>query len=490
MTTLAPDCVEPDLDLAVDLAADPATAPDRDPEPGPGPAIESNLDPEHEHRILRARVLQSVPLRHPAFGKLLQLLSVEASREVPTAAVTLGARSRLLINPDFVARRCRTDAHLSMLVMHELYHVLLGHTRMYRRTSLAANWAFDCIINAQLCRLHPDIEHTSFFRAGAASDGPWSLIGPVDGWPHAPTYAKGLLGDLHRRLYDDSGVTTAELFALLDRAVCELDEEGRSRLLGGHAPEEDEGVDPLEADPDLMAEARRIVARWPMVERRGGVDDGGAPFSARIDLRRHPAVRRAVHTLLSQAARGSNSGPSVRNEVDVPALTPLPQARDRRAQLQRLLGATPLLWEGLAHTPGREPAGQVTVYLDVSGSMQAWLPVLLRTLADHAGLVRWPVLGFSTEVHPIGRADMQAGRFKTTGGTHIACVAQHMVNERVSRAVVITDGDVQHLPTALQHRLKRLRPLVHVGLIDGCHASLCERLGWRLTRLPALDAKA
>ena len=64
-------------------------------------------------------------------------------------------------------------------VLHELYHVLLGHTRMYERPTLAANWAFDCIINAQLCRLYPDVEYTSFFSAGAAPKGLWSLIGPL-----------------------------------------------------------------------------------------------------------------------------------------------------------------------------------------------------------------------------------------------------------------------------------------------------------------------
>ena len=247
-------------------------------------------------RLLADRVRQCVPLRHPAFGKLLQLLSIEASDAVPTAAVTVGARSRMLINPAFVARRCRTDAHLSMLVMHEIYHVLLGHTRMYRRPTLAANWAFDCIINAQLCRLHPDVEFTSFFSANAAPEGLWSLIGPSAGWPASPRYPSGALGDVHRRLYDDAGATTADLFALLDPMAVTLDIDGADRLLGNHDDDQDwdGGGDPLHADPDLLAEARRIVARWPMVERRAGVDDGGAPARERSDLRRHGAARHAI----------------------------------------------------------------------------------------------------------------------------------------------------------------------------------------------------
>lgn len=439
-----------------------------------------------DDRLLADRVRQCVPLRHPAFGKLLQLLSIEATDAVPTAAVTVGARSRLLINPAFVAERCRTDAHLSMLVMHELYHVLLGHTRMVRRPTLAANWAFDCIVNAQLCRLHPDVEFTSFFSAGAAPEGLWSLIAPPPGWPASPRYASGALGDVHRRLYDDAGATTAELFALLERVVVVLDADGARRLLGSHGEEPQDG-DPLHADPELLAEVRRIVARWPMVDRRGGTDDGGATTWERSELRRHRAARRAVRELLRAAAFGTDGGPWVRHSVETEAFTPLPHAGDRRAQLQRAMGAQPLWWQGVLHRDGREPAGQVAVYLDVSGSMAAWLPVLLEALTDSAALVQWPLFGFSTEVHPVTRAELAAGRFRSTGGTHIACVARHLVESRTSRAVVITDGDVQEIPSALAERLRRARPRVRVGLLDGCDGSFCARLGWPVARIPALD---
>ena len=440
-------------------------------------------------RLLADRVRQCVPLRHPAFGKLLQLLSIEATNAVPTAAVTVGALSRMLINPGFVAQRCRTDAHLSMLVMHEIYHVLLGHTRMYRRPTLATNWAFDCIINAQLCRLHPNVEFTSFFSASAAPEGLWSLIGPPAGWPVSPRYASGALGNVHRRLYDDAGATTADLFALLDQMAATLDLDGAGRLLGNHDGDHDGagGGDPLHADPDLMAEVRRIVARWPMVERRGGVDDGGAPAWERGELRRHGAARRAIQKLLRAAAHGTDGGPWIRSTVETEGFTPLPQAGDRRAHLQRLMGTEPLWWQGVLHQEGRQTAGQVTVYLDVSGSMAAWLPMLLEALTDSAALVRWPLFGFSTEVHPVTRAELATGRFRSTGGTHIGCVARHLVESKVTRAVVITDGDVQKIPTALAERLRRSRLRVRVGLLDGRDASFCAQLGWPVTPIPALD---
>ena len=58
---------------------------------------------------------------------------------------------------------------------------------------------------------------------------------------------------------------------------------------------------------------------------------------------------------------------------------------------------------------------------------------------------------------------------------------------RMARAVVITDGDVQELPSALAEQLRRARPRVRVGLLDGSDGSFCARLGWSVTRMPALD---
>ncbi len=438
---------------------------------------------------LAERVRNCVPLRHPAFGKLLQLVSVEETGDVPTAAVTLGTRSRLLINPAFVAERCRTDEHFAMLVMHELYHVLLGHTRMYKRSTLRANWAFDCIINAQLCRLYPSAEYTSFFAACAAKNGPWSLLGPPPGWPAKKRYARSLLGDVHKRLYDDSTVTTVELFALLEdlgEAAGALggEEEVRARLLGNHAPEE--GTDPLWDDPGLMAEVRGIVARWPMAEERSGLDDGADATDRRSALVAHPEARRAIGAVLRKAAFGASGGPLVRREEDVPAVTVLPHPSDRRAHLWMRAGATPLLWNGSVRNVSLERAGRVAVYLDVSGSMGQWMPVLMKALSDHADLVEWPLYGFSTAVHPVTSIDLAKGKFRSTGGTHIGCVARHLLEKKFARAVVITDGDVQRIPRAEHDALRRTHPRVEVGLLDGCSGAFCETLGWRTHAIPPL----
>ena len=127
-------------------------------------ARERAMNARCDSAALAARIYSSFPVAQSAFARLLHLLDIEATDSVPTAAVTLGDRSRLLLNPKFVAENCPADHDLVMLVLHELHHVALGHTRLFPRLTPAQNWAFDCVINAQLCRLYPEPHHTALFR--------------------------------------------------------------------------------------------------------------------------------------------------------------------------------------------------------------------------------------------------------------------------------------------------------------------------------------
>ena len=195
---------------------------------------------ETPDRRLVERVLDAVPVNQPAFSKLLSLLDIRTSREIPTACVTLGGRSRLFLNPDFIEAHCRTDAALGMLVMHELLHVLLGHTRLFPHVTPAHNIAFDAIINAQLCLLFPDPGHTALFRElYPEEDLPWALLRPPAAWPgdQARWILPGEAGRLHRALYTESSVTTVELFVMLQRYLDQAMpfDVALGRLLGNHA---------------------------------------------------------------------------------------------------------------------------------------------------------------------------------------------------------------------------------------------------------------
>ncbi|MEO8698304.1 MAG: hypothetical protein ABI658_32725, partial [Acidimicrobiales bacterium] len=216
---------------------------------------------------LALRLARCLPGASFELEALTRLIGIEETTSVPTASVTCRGRARLLVNPEFVATYCRRDEHLFLLVMHELWHVLMGHTTLYPRLTGAHNIAFDAIINAGLARQHPEAAFRGFFEAiNPADTFPALLLRPPVGWPHAPN--RRLAGpagtnEIMRRLYPRSSTsrtepTYDELLALINRGSPRTPATAPV-LIGNHAS--DDGS-PL--DDELFGDViRKIVAGWP-----------------------------------------------------------------------------------------------------------------------------------------------------------------------------------------------------------------------------------
>ena len=230
----------------------------------------SNTTPVEQD--LEDRILSSFPVNELTFGKLLSLLEIRASSDIPTACVTLGSRSSLLVNPEFVAASCRTDESLVMLILHELMHILLGHTRLFERVTAKQNIAFDAIINAQLCLQHPEPAYTALFRHSYRDDDlPFALLRPPEGWgtPGVIWKLRNKALRIHKALYSETSVSYLEIYDLLSNSNVCIGEAGDVPLLGNH--EEGEGTPP----PHVLDEIAEIVARWPMIDTFSGRDEGG-----------------------------------------------------------------------------------------------------------------------------------------------------------------------------------------------------------------------
>lgn len=455
--------------------------------------------------LLRERIWNTFPVAQPAFAKLLSLLEIEASRETATASITLGARSRMRINPDFVAAHCADDQSLVMLVLHELHHVVLGHTRLWDRSTPAMNIAFDAVINAQLCQLFPGSEWTKLFRGSYdPHELPWALLRPPENWgTPIPTWLPGSLGTLHRRLYTDTSVSYEELFHLLAETLksgsgtTSADEEGAggmmAKLLGDHAPTDDDGSGEA-PDPDLLAEIRNIIAEWPMVELRSGRDQGGHAHAFRLDLggRRREAAR-----ILRQAMRHlgdvMDGGMGRPRAVTAPTALVLPHRvqSDRRAAVAEACGGEALLFTGRGERRTIRRGELVHLYLDVSGSMDGVIAPLYAALSNLAPWMSPKLHLFSTVVEDVSHGDLRAGVGTTTGGTDISAVTGHMVRGGIRRALIVTDGWVGKVPSEHARELARRKSRFGVALTNGGDASFAKELpGARVWNLPDLSMES
>jgi hypothetical protein len=375
-----------------------------------------------------------------AIRAVLRILQVEFTSEVPTLAVTSEPRPRLLVNLPFVSEHCRTDDEVKAVICHEFLHVLLRHTDDSRPFDKARHLAFDAVINAiihremgprassmmsryygkargllRLLRRPNDRESVRCERPGAPM---WEYV-----WPRL--YSGRLVADDIDELARDFAVKSN----ILPRLLGSHEELGRSIPEGALA-------DALEHSRAQLKGSKI----WRTAKTRGA---GAAAQEAVVQGRECAlaAWQRSTLALLKRHLEPDARARALENaprEYRLPILSP----RDRRAFLRSLW--SPFLPDAVWSVMAPRHQGSAQVYLDVSGSMWAEMPLLIALLSRLSPYVRRPFWAFSTEV---ARAHIEDGqlRTRTTGGTRLSCVLEHLAQTRPSAAVIITDGVVEQI---------------------------------------------
>ena len=453
-----------------------------------------------------ARVLELVGVHAHAINALLTVSTVEWSDATATACVECVDRPRLLLNPAFVAQWCHTPERLATLVLHELLHIALGHTRLFPRPTLVHNIAFDAIINRTLLatvqgtrvrhssvQFGYDIERytdlfTDFY---SASKAPAFILRPPPGWPLAPDWDASqamppALREIHRDLYDltrfadtpretweqalprYTQVTYADIIAaLLDGDECQA--QGVS-LLGAHGdtPADRQAI---QGSRDRDAAELLTAALEPLC---GQLPGHGEHFGlTRVnDTTRTPALEHALRTLLRKAIKPHGAG-GTRSSWRDRNVRVVHRMHDRRAACRvraaSLLGAPmPLLFNGHVYEREQEPQ-QVAIYVDVSGSMGQLLPHLRRALLTLRREIEPTLYWFSDEVVAASGNDLETGDMPSTGGTAICAVITHAMQQLPagSAAIVLTDGYLEAVPKATSAALRHAQLSLHVGVVGG-----------------------
>ncbi|SHL44407.1 hypothetical protein SAMN02745216_05199 [Desulfatibacillum alkenivorans DSM 16219] len=145
----------------------------------------------------------------------------------------------------------------------------------------------------------------------------------------------------------------------------------------------------------------------------------------------------------------------------------VPPTVNRRDAFHMATGAAPVLWQQFFGM--EKPA--VDLYVDVSGSMSKYymfIPYIYQSILHVVGRI----FQFSTKVVEVDHGE----RFLfTTGGTSFNVVAEHMVQENVRWAILVSDG-LSALNSNLERSLARqLEHLVYLKVQHNTHRNW-ERL--------------
>jgi hypothetical protein len=387
---------------------------------------------------------------------VLQVVSLDWSTEVPTAAVSCEAQPRLLVNRGFVESHCRTETELKALLLHEFLHVLLRHTESVGPLSDEQHIAWDAVINALIHRSMGPAYSALMSRYYAEEKGVRQLLRPPrpreasalrrhQGRPST----ENLIASAWHGLYVDGKLVADDIADIARDLARSRRGSSETLLLGDHEAARGAGATekpitgPLREALDRALSTMNGSGIWR--EPRTGVL--AAELTSLRAMQQHESDVRLwrAETLAVLRRHLSPDRRAARQlEADAEYRLPVLGASDRRAFARAL-------WSSLipdSAWPHAAPLARASaqVYLDVSGSMHAEMPHIVALLARLGGMIRRPFWAFSDTVVP---ARIQGCRLvaDTTGGTGMRCVLQHLAKTRPSAAVVVTDGFIEPITT-------------------------------------------
>lgn len=460
------------------------------------------MNPQRFAAIL-AELLDENPFALRAVVKILQ---IEYTSEVETMAVTRDARPRLLVNLEFVRQHCKTDDEVKAVLCHEFLHVLLNHTEQLGRLTKARHIALDAVINAIIHREHGKKYSSMMSRYYASSMGPMKILRPMTGGEEMaksitevgarppPAWHRSWV-DLYR------GTLVADDIEAIVGAL-----PPRQSPRGGRVGPGDEAVDgPLEgiasggtllgnhrdlgeAMPEVLRDALDEALKqmngagiWRSPKSRGTAANS---YSVSVFANQAPTRRwqKAAYEVLRNHLLPDRTS-RIRAEEPYESRIPVLSPSDRRAFLRATWSEIipDAIWIGTR--PQRSDTANV--YLDVSGSMDSEMPLIIAVLHRLSRCIRRPFWAFSDKVVP---AVIEKGQLRadTTSGTSLSCVLAHIEKTRPPSAVIVTDGYIEGVPIAAVRRVQGTR--LHALVTRDGDRSVLMRLGIPCTQLGKVPA--
>ena len=457
--------------------------------------MSANVWSEARFRALIVELADENPF---AIRAVLQVLGTEFTSRVPTLAVTCEARPRLCVNLAFINAHCRNDTEVKALICHEFLHVLLRHTASSAPVTPARHLATDAVINAIIHRQQGTDMSALFSRYYADVRDLRKMLRPMT------EAEQDMLHPPHRVRHPWPAWVRA-WDALYQGQLVADDIDGLAEDLSSRPPESAPGfpldsalptaLDDLLGDhgdwkslPEVLRQALDRTLRemnghgiWRNPWRSGVAANPYAPLlrAAEDPVRRWERSTLDVLRRHLQPDPTSPREPTGERRYVLPVLSP----SDRRACLSVLW--SPFLPDAAWMGQEIRPAGRAQVYLDVSGSMHAEMPLVIALLGRLGRYIRRPFWAFSDRVEP---AEIRNGRLltRTTGGTAMNCVLEHLARTSPPAAVVVTDGFIEPLRPELLNAVARIR--LHVVLTREGNAAPFDKVGLPYTRLEEYPA--
>jgi len=386
---------------------------------------------------------------------------VEENPNCSTACITVDGTMQY--GPEFVEQYIVGTEGLFCLVMHELMHPMFGH--FVHGPGELENVAADMVINASISQLFAHASgEGSLFKKLYEPCGIQGLLRPMSRM-HDSRY-----GELYEIFYfhgrrSDKWLSTGEVIQTLKvltptvalRAILLLGSHGHASEKGAKGS----GLHGLSAEVlgQIAGELKQAIKR-NLGPKAGYSEDLYAMF---VDaLKTHLCIKKALLQKFATRQKLDNFKRAARQSLM--CMSPIPIHPSKRDLVLLAADIVPFHYRNLACGVTTQKHG-LAVYLDVSGSVNDYLPEIIGVLQSlRTDLTS--VFLFSNKVVEVSFQSLLRGAVKTTYGTDFNCIAQSLIDRGLDKAIVLTDGYAGLNPD-LQDELRRKKVRVMTVLYGG-----------------------
>ena len=356
------------------------------------------------------------------------ITSVQVDSGCPTAGIT--KEGQLSYNPSFVDEFVATKEDLFSFVFHELLHPMFNH--FIHRSGEIENIAADAIINAVISSIYADqSKNGNLFRKIYKPKGITGLL------RSGSRMEQSRLDKVYDRLYirsDESRkLTTGELITTL-RILLDHQAVSGVMLVGTHG----------NAEASAGSFPQEVLERIAYdIKRSATLSNSRSPGYSNcvIDLlmealHTHLSIRRVILERFATNRKVDKFRELFRDRHI--CSSPVPIYPSKRDLVLLAAGFYPGSFHNVITRNGFREKG-LAIYLDVSGSVNEYLPKILAILQSLKREITTIYL-FSNQVFETSFAALLKGNIKTTGGTDFDCIAASILENRLDKAIIITDG--------------------------------------------------
>jgi len=354
--------------------------------------------------------------------------SVEENRDQPTAGISKDGH--LCYNPDFVKKYVSCKEDLFSLIFHELLHPMFNHF-IYCSGEIE-NIAADSIINAVISTVYAgDSREGNLFRKLYNREGVEGLL------RSSSQMSRSRFERVYDRLYGyrSAGLkmTTGELITTL-KVLLDIQQISSVLLIGTHNGNSRTGN---QLPKDVVGKIAEDIKRSATANMSNMAGYNNNLFDLFMEaLRTHLSIKRVILQRFTTQRKLDKFKEIFRDRRN--SCSPIPLYPSKRDLVLIASGFYPGFFHNRTTTPNKKDKG-LAIFLDVSGSVNQYLPKILGILQDLRNEIT-SIFLFSNKTFEIPFRSLLKGVIKTTGGTDFDCIAESILDRQLDKAVIITDG--------------------------------------------------